>query len=166
MKLAAFRKSARGPATAQVHNHSQPDPPPSGDGEDLQDREDPRTPGNDAEDAIDEPSGEENNVEQSTPRNDLGICGADLGNGADLFAQSDSEDFDGNVPLVPCGGCGNAKRPVDPCTYSDCPLYNSHVPVMEIQEIPRGMPLLRRRATVFSEPLRVATTQDGAEQNL
>ena len=165
VKLAAFRKSARGTAIAQVQNPSQPDPPSAGDGEDLQDREGPRTPGNDAEDAIDEPSGGRNNVEHSTPSDGFHIGVADLGDVADLFAQSDSEDFDGNVPLVPCGGCGNAKRPVDPCTCSDCPFYNSHVPVMEIQELPRGMPLLRRRATTSSEPLNVATTQDGAERD-
>ena len=126
----------------------------------------PRTPGNDAEGAIGEPSGDENNVEQSTPRNDFDIRGADLDNGADLLDQSDSDDFDGNVPLVPCGGCGNAKRSVDPCTHSDCPLSSSHVPVMESQELPRGIPLLRRRATISSEPLNVAVTIcDGAKQD-
>ena len=71
--------------------------------------------------------------------------------GADLFAQSDSEEYDGNVPLVPCGGCGNAKRPGDACLYHDCALRIPFVPEVVSAELPRGARLLRERPVRGSE---------------
>ena len=86
-----------------------------------------------------------------TPRNDNEIMREVVKEGADIFAQSDSEDFDGNVPLVPCWVCGNAKRPGDACLYHDCALRIPVVPEVVSAELPRGARLLRARRVRGSE---------------
>ena len=83
--------------------------------------------------------------------NDNEIMREIVEDGADIFAQSDSEDFDGNVPLVPCWGCGNAKRPGDACLYHDCALRIPVVPEVVSAELPRGARLLRARPVRGSE---------------
>ena len=168
-KLAAFQKAARGARAPEIEIDSNAElpPPPGNDefaeepapgenatGESTSPPECPRTPGNDAEtmpgDNVPD-HGDAPQEDPCTPRTENEIMREVVDDGADLFAQSDSEEYDGNVPLVPCGGCGNAKRPGDACLYHDCALRIPFVPEVVSAELPRGARLLRERPVRGSE---------------
>ena len=126
-KLLAFRRAARlsrssDPPTMPPAPSNPEHTPPSGNDDELTPGEQcPRTPGNDAgENASDQDHAFPECL--GTPNAENEIISAVFDNVEDLFAQSDSEEYDGNVPLVPCFGCGNAKLPVDACLCEDCPL--------------------------------------------